>query len=299
MTIDLRYLKHFIAVAEELHFGRAAKKLKIAQPPLSQSIMRLEEILGVKLFERSSRSVTCTAAGKALLPEARDILRRTDLAEQIVRRAAAGDLTQIRIGFVPMSAALSLPRALRAFKRSWPQVEVRLYERTSAAQVEGLRDGSLDLGIIVREIVDTTDLQVRPIERYRMVAAMPSSWPLSKRRSIRLKELAGAPLILFPQQLMPNFFSDFESACRKAGFSPQVRQRVTQPYTMFSLVSQELGIGIVQDSATHLSIQGVSFVPIRDMPESLSHEVALAWVPRGVQSALRQMIALIEKAASV
>ena len=298
MTIDLRYLKHFVAVAEELHFGRAAKKLKIAQPPLSQSIMRLEELLGVKLFERSSRSVTCTPAGKALLPEALDILRRTELAEHIVRRAAAGELTTLRIGFVPMSAALSLPRALRAFKRSWPQVEIRLYERTSAVQVEALREGRLDLGIIVREIVDTTDLQVRPIERYGYVAAIPSGWPLGKRRSIRLRELAGAPLILFPQQLVPNFFTEFESACRKAGFSPQIQQRIAQPYTMFSLVSQELGIGIVQDSAKHLSIRGVEFVPIRDMPESLNHEVALAWVPRGVQSALRHMIASIEKAAS-
>ena len=293
--MELRHLRHFVAVAEELHFARAAKKLKIAQPPLSQSIMRLEESLGARLLERSSRSVQLTPAGQALLPEARDILARAALAERLVQRIASGELARLRVGFVPMSATVSLPRAVRAFRRHWPQVEVQLQERSSAAQVEALRNGSLDLGILVRELVDTSGLQIQPIERYGHVAAIPSGWPLASRASLHLVDLAGSAFVLFPQQLVPSFFTEFEAACRKAGFTPKVAQQVTQPYTMFTLVSQELGIGIVQDTARHLKIEGISFVPIRDMPATLAHEVALAWVPRSLPKPLRDLIALLQK----
>jgi DNA-binding transcriptional LysR family regulator len=296
--VELRHLRYFVAVAEELHFARAARKLQMAQPPLSQAIMRLEESLGVKLLDRSSRAVQLTAAGRALLPEARDILERAALAERLVQRIGSGELDRLRIGFVPMSAMLTLPRAIRAFRKSWPRVEVQLQERTSAAQVEALRSGALDLGILVREIVDTSGLQLRPIERYGYVAAVPSTWPLARRSTLRIADFAGSPLILFPQQLVANFFADFSSACRKSGFTPHVQQQVAQPYTMFTLVSQELGIGIVQDTARHLKIDGVTFPPIRDMPPALSHEVALAWVPRSVPEPLRQMIATIQKSAA-
>ena len=294
--MELRHLRHFVAVAEELHFARAAKKLKMAQPPLSQSIMRLEESLGTSLFDRSARRIKLTNAGKALLPEALDILNRAGLAQQIVRRTADGELTRLRLGFVPMSTTLRLPRAIRIFQRSWPRVEVELHERSSCAQVEALLKGNLDIGIIIPALVDTTGLQVKVIERYGFVAAMPTTWPLAKRPSLRLQDLAGVPLILFPQQLVPNFFADFESACHKAGFTPQVQQKVAQPYTMFSLVSQEFGVGIVQDTARFLPIEGVAFVPIRGMPASLNHEVALAWVGRSVPAAMRQMLTHLVKA---
>jgi DNA-binding transcriptional LysR family regulator len=295
--MELRHLRHFLAVAEELHFARAAKKLGMAQPPLSQSVMRLEKSLGTKLLDRSSRGVQLTAAGKALVAEAREVLARADLAERLVQRVASGELARVSIGFVPMSATLTLPRAVRAFQRDWPNVEVQLHERTSAAQVDALHNGSLDLGILVRDLVGTTGLQLRPIERYSYVAAVPASWPLAGRSSLHLSDLAGFPLVLFPQQLAPNFFIDFEAACRRAGFTPRIQQQVAQPYTMFTLVVEQLGIGIVQDTARHLKIDGITFVPIRDMPASLSHEVALAWVPRSMPPALRDMIAHIRKAA--
>jgi DNA-binding transcriptional LysR family regulator len=295
--MELRHLRHFLAVAEELHFARAAKKLGMAQPPLSQSIMRLEKSLGTKLLDRSSRAVQLTAAGKALVPEAREVLARADLAERLVQRVASGELARVSIGFVPMSATLTLPRAVRAFQRDWPHVEVQLHERTSAGQVDALHNGSLDLGILVRDLVDTTGLQLRPIERYSYVAAVPATWPLAGRPSLQLSDLAGSPLVLFPQQLTPNFFTDFEAACRRAGFTPRIQQQVAQPYTMFTLVAEQLGVGIVQDTARHLKIDGITFVPIRDMPASLAHEVALAWVPRSMPPALRDMIAHIRKAA--
>jgi DNA-binding transcriptional LysR family regulator len=296
--LELRHLRHFVALAEELHFARAAKKLRMAQPPLSQSIMRLEESLGAKLFDRSSRTVQLTPAGRALLPEARDIVARAELAQRLVERVAAQGLVRLRIGFVPMSATLTLPRAIRAFSKIYPHVEIQLQERTSASQVEALRSGALDLGILVREIVDTAGLQLRRIERYAFVAAVPRDWPLAKRTSLRVGDFAGAPLILFPQQLVPKFFEEFQEACRKGGFTPRIQQRVMQPYTMFTLVAQELGIGVVQDTARHLKIEGVAFVPIKDMPGSLSHEVAVAWIPRAVPEPVRAMIALLQQFAA-
>jgi DNA-binding transcriptional LysR family regulator len=295
--MELRHLRHFLAVAEVLHFARAAKKLGMAQPPLSQSIMRLEKSLGTKLLDRSSRAVQLTSAGKALVPEARELLARADLAVCLVQRVARGELARVRIGFVPMSATLTLPRAVRAFQRDWPRVEVQLHERTSPVQADALRNGELDLGILVCDLIDSKGLQLRPIERYSYVAAVPATWPLAGRGSLQLADLASLPLVLFPQQLAPNFFTDFEGACRAAGFKPSIQQQVAQPYTMFTLVAEQLGIGIVQDTARHLKIDGISFVPIRDMPASLSHEVALAWVPRSVPPALRDMIAHIRKAA--
>jgi DNA-binding transcriptional LysR family regulator len=259
--VELRHLRHFVAVAEELHFGHAAKRLKIAQPPLSQSIMRLEDSLGARLLDRSSRRIQLTTAGHALLPEARDILARAALAQRIVQRLSAGELGKLRIGFVPMSATITLPRAIQSFRKAWPGVEVQLQERTSSAQVEALRSGALDLGIIVREIVDTSGLEILPFERYGYVAAVPSNWPLGSRSSLRLADLASSPLILFPQQLAGNFFKEFETA--------------------------------------HLKIEGVSYVTIRDMPDVLCHDVALAWVPRSVPRILRDMITLIKKRASL
>lgn len=295
--MELRHLRHFLAVADELHFARAAKKLGMAQPPLSQSIMRLEKSLGTKLLDRANRAVQLTPAGKALVAEAREVLAKADLAVSLVQRVGSGELARVRIGFVPMSATLTLPRAVRAFQRDWPRVEVQLHERTSVAQADALQHGTLDLGILVRDLADTRGLQLRPIERYSYVAAVPSGWPLAGQSSLQLADLATLPLVMFPQQLAPNFFTDFDAACRRAGFSPSIQQQVAQPYTMFTLVAEQLGIGIVQDTARHLKIAGIAFVPIRDMPVSLSHEVALAWVPRSMPPALRDMIAHIRKAA--
>lgn len=294
--MDLHHLRHFVAVADELHFGRAAKKLKMAQPPLSQSIMRLEESLGARLFDRSTRNVKLTAAGAALLPEAREIIARTALAERLVERMGTGDLARLRVGFVPMTTTVVLPQAIKAFRRAWPSVEVQLHERTSAAQVEALHAGELDLGILSRERVDTRGLQVRPLERTGLVAAIPSNWPLARRTALKIADLAGTPLVLFPQQVAPEFYTPLAAACRIAGFAPRVAHRVGQPYTMLTLVAQELGVGLVPESAQHVGIDGVTFVPLRELPAAMTQEVVLAWVPRATPPALRGMVSLLEKA---
>jgi DNA-binding transcriptional LysR family regulator len=294
--MDLHHLRHFVAVAEELHFGRAAKRLGMAQPPLSQSIMRLEESLGTKLLNRDSRQASLTPAGTVLLVEARDLLTRAAVAERAVLRAAAGEVAKLRIGLVPMSAMQIVPQAMLLLHKQWPDVEVQLYERPSKAQMDAVREGTLDAGIVVHEPGASTDFDVRVIERYRQVAVVPSSWPLAKRRSIVVADLANQPLILFPPQLRESYLQPFTRACRRAGFTPRVAQKIVQPYTMFNLVANGVGIGLVQDTASVLRIEGVAFVPVRDMPDLVS-EVALIWIARTASPSLRALIDIIGRLA--
>jgi DNA-binding transcriptional LysR family regulator len=293
--MELRHLRHFVAVAEELHFGRAARKLRMAQPPLSQSIQRLEESLGAKLLDRSSRVVHLTPAGAALLAEARGILERSEAAELAVKRAASETSTVVSVGFVPMTSTPALPQAMREFRRRWPRIEVELRERATLAQLQNLRRGNLDLALIVGGH-DVEGLAVEPIGRFGPVAVVPKHWALARRRSVRLAELKDMPLVLFPQQLKPAYFAELASACRRAGFVPKVAQRVGQPYTMLSLVAQEIGIGFVPAAARHLSVDGVVFVPVRDLPEeTFDTFVAMAWVDRVLPPHLAELAALIRQ----
>ena len=292
--MELRHMRHFIAVAEELHFARAAKRLKIAQPPLSQSIKRLEESLGTRLLERSSRGVQLTTSGQALLPEAREILAHAQLAEQLVRRVAGGEPAQLRVGFVPLPAMQRLPIAVRQFQRRWPKVELQLQEMTSAAQVEALRAGQIDVGIVTRDRVDTYGLQAQSLERYNWVLAVPAAWPLASRPSLRLADLAGSPLLLFPRKLFPGFLTELETACRAAGFVPRANVRVAEPHTMLALVAHEVGIGFVPETARRLKVEGVRLVPVLDLPTTLAMQAAVAWVPRAQPKALRELIDLLQ-----
>jgi DNA-binding transcriptional LysR family regulator len=296
--MELRQLRHFIVVAEELHFGRAAARLGMAQPPLSQSIQRLEESLDARLLDRTSRQVSLTPAGKVLLREACTIIAQVDFAEQAVRRQARGELSRLRIAFAPMSAMRILPAAVKLFNERWPSIEVQFDEQLSTHQVEGLRNGSLDISILNRNMVNTDGLDVRVIEYSRVIAAVPTKWNLGKENgTLRLADLAGCSFVLSPQHLTPHFHAALESACRKAGFSPKRIQQVAQPYSMFNLVANELGVGFVQDTARHMPIEGVRFVTIRDLPDSLHGEAAIAWVPRALTPALQAMIGLIERIA--
>jgi DNA-binding transcriptional LysR family regulator len=296
--MELRHLRHFVAVAEELHFGRAAARLGMAQPPLSQSLMRLEANLGVALLDRKQYHVTLTPAGQALLKEARPLLAQAALTEKAVQRAAAGVLPHLRLAFVPMSMMRALPQAIQQFRRSWPGVQVQLAERSSRNTVENLRNGNIDLGIVVPSLVDTEGLELRVVERARVVAAIPSRWPLGQRKSVRLAELADSSFVLFPQQMMNDFYTAFETTCRRAGFSPDISQQVNQAYTMFNLVANGLGVGLVQETARGMRVEGVSLVDIEDMPDSFITEVALAWMPNTISPPLHSMIALLQQMSS-
>jgi DNA-binding transcriptional LysR family regulator len=293
--MDIPHLRHFIALADSLHFGQAAKSLGIAQPALSQSIKRLEVTIGVKLFDRSRRQVALTPAGKVLLQEGREVIARAELALSLTRRAAAEELDTLRIGFTPWALMRSLPRAVRNFQAKWPGVSVQLDELASKRQILGLRDGSLDLGVINVHAVDARGLDTRVVERSRIMAAVPSAWPIAKKKQVRMADLSKLPFILFPHSWSPLFYATVMSACRKAGFTPNVTQKARQTHVMLNMIGSELGVTLLNDTARHVRMEGVKLIPISDFSEDYVVESSLAWIPRAMSPVLRAFIDALDE----
>ena len=296
--MDLHHLRHFIAVADELHFGRAAASLGMSQPPLSQSIQRLEASLGVKLFLRSRTGVRLTPAGMALFPHAQGTLHQAELAERAARQAARGELARLRVGFIPWSLTRALPRAIRQFRQRWQGVQVHLFERASRQQVASLKSAELDLAVISVSATDTNGLETRVVETSRLVVAVPTAWSLSKRPGLEFADLADQPFVIFPPSLSPASHDTFEAACRAAGFRPRITQETAQPFTMLSMVANELGVALIQSTAAAMKPEGVTLVPIVDAPASFQTDIALAWMPHSLTPALRSFIDTLTVAAA-
>src|SRR3954453_15892050 len=203
--MELRHLRYFVAVAEELHFGRAARRLQLAQPPLSRQIQGLEQELGVRLLERTKRHVELTPAGKVFLEHARKLLTEADHAVAAARRAARGEIGRLAIGFVGAATYSALPELLRVFHTRFPDVELVLYEMTSAHQHDALREGRIEVGFVRPAIPDDT-LARRVARGEPLVAALPAGHRLARRdEPIPLSDLAGEPFILFPRDPRPSF----------------------------------------------------------------------------------------------
>lgn len=274
--MDIRHLRHFVAVAEELHFGRAAQRLGMTQPPLSQSIQRLEASLGVTLFERGRRQVAMTAPGRTLLPYARDLVAQAELAERVVRRASVGEFDTLRVGVLSSILPRALPRTLLSYKKHWPGVQVQLAEHVSYKQVELLRRGRLDLGIIGPHVADTSGLAMAVVGHSRLMVAVPSAWPLAARLSVRLGELAALPFVGFPRRLAP-YNDTILEACLRAGFSPNVVQETTQVSTQLNMVANEVGIALMGSWAAEMEPRGISFLAIDEAPASFDSDLAVVW----------------------
>jgi DNA-binding transcriptional LysR family regulator len=294
--VDLHHLRHFIAVAEELHFGRAARRLNMAQPPLSQSIRRLEASLGVPLFERSRRHVALTPAGTVLLVEARRTLEQADHAMRMTRRAGAGEAASLAVGFVSRALFCGLPRGVRQFREDWPGASVRLDELPSIQQVDALRRGDLDIGVLYAPIDGLQDLAVRTLERSHFVAVVPSTAGLARRRSIRLAELANEPFVVAPQAASPHLQANVLAACRHAGFSPRVAQESLHEHAMLSLVAGGIGVALMPATARSIHVDGVSFIKVSDLPSYLYSELVMAWLPQAESPALKALVASLGKA---
>jgi DNA-binding transcriptional LysR family regulator len=294
-------MRHFVAVAEELHFTRAAARLGLAQPPLSQSIKRLELSLGVGLFVRTQRKVELTPAGRVFLEEARRTVAQADAAVHLARRAAVEDLTEINIMFVSSALYQILPAALRRYRAQFPEVPIHLEERATDLQLDGLRDGSVDLGFLHPPLKDASGLEVRTIYRDRLVAAIPGSNPLAKKKAIVLADLADEGFVLFPFEQGPNLHASITTACRRAGFVPRLSQEARQMHTILSLVGAGMGVSLVPERARMLYIDGVTFVPVTDLPAGLTWDLALAWRPRSsrrpVQAFINTVLSTLEVCA--
>lgn len=241
--IELRHLRYFLAVAEELHFGQAAKRLHIAQPPLSQQIRRLEEAIGHPLFVRSSRSVKLTPAGHALLDRARRTLDKMGEDLQAVRSVARGEEGKLTIGFVGSAVLTPLPAILRRYREMYPKVQLRLRESHTAQAVQGIREGSVDVGLL-RDPGPLEEIHTEHVLAEPFIAVVPRAHPLARRASIPVRLLRDEPFVFFPQ---PAGAFAWENAVRifeEAGFRPRIVQEAPQWLTVLRLVGAGLGVTI-------------------------------------------------------
>ncbi len=276
--MELRHLRYFTTVATELHFGRAAEKLHIAQPPLSKQIQQLERELGFELFTRTKRSVVLTPAGKEFLIEVERIFHQLDRAIDIGRKTSRGELGQISIGFVGSATYNILPVMLQQFRDRYPQVQIELHELTTDRQLIWLHEGRIDIGLIRPPIVDRA-LSSQVIFQESLVVVLPINHHLAHLPEIEIRSLAAESFILFPRQLAPGLSDPIIATCQAAGFSPRVVQECIQMQTIVSLVSANMGISILPASIREAQRQGVVYKPIKSGGADLEKlaQIAIVW----------------------
>lgn len=260
--MELRRLRYFVAVAEELNFRKAAERLQIAQPPLSQQIIRLERELGTKLLERGPRRVELTPAGRALLAEAHALLSRAEQARRITRRAADGATGAIRIGCIGSACAGWLPRLLPHYREHRPDVLPLVYEQQTGAQLESLRRGEIDVGIL-RTRGEQAGLTCHPLGAEPMVVVLPRDHPLAAKRVVPLAALAGEPFVYFPRRIAPDQFDTVVAACADSGFGPDIVHEAYDDHTSISLVASGLGVSLVPATSAELRMRAIAYRRLR------------------------------------
>lgn len=261
--MELRQLRYFVAVAEEMNFRRAAERLHIAQPALSQQISKFETELHTELFRRTTRRVELTDSGRVLLVEGRRVLAEAQHALSAVTQAAHGELGLLRIGFVSSAALSIVPAIVLALNESWPGLHVELTESTTDPQLDGVTDGQLDVGI-VREVAAAPGVSVRPLLRERLIVAMHQTHPLAHRRSIRLSELANERFLTFPRHRVSRLYDHIAALCHHAGFRLEAAQEAVQFPTLLGLAAANTGITIVPASLRALRLPGLRYLPLTD-----------------------------------
>ncbi|MDF6046400.1 LysR family transcriptional regulator [Streptomyces sp. JH14] len=273
--LPLPQLHAFTVLAEELHFGHAAARLGIAQPPLSQQIRRLEDKVGHALFHRAPGRVTLTAAGRELLPAARRAL--TDLADGLsaARAVGSGRAGRLRIGFAASLALTVLPGMLRTFRDRYPDVHLDIHEMTSAPQVAALHDGTIDIGLLREPSADETELAFKTVLTEPFVAVLPAAHPLAAQRTVPLDQLADSPFVLLPREVGPQLHDRITGLCTEAGFTPHVTQRAVEWQTVCALVETGLGVSLAPASIRRIRLKGVAFRGIE--PGDARTRVAVAW----------------------
>ncbi|AUC96702.1 LysR family transcriptional regulator [Bradyrhizobium sp. UASWS1016] len=284
--IDIRQMRYFVAVAETLHFGRAAERLHISQPPLSRQIAALEKELGVRLFERESRRARLTPAGRRFLEDARAVLMSFDQACRNARLAERGEIGELAIGFMMHAAYTSLPGLARRYMADHPQVHVELREVVPGALAEAVLSGRFDAAIMFNP-GPIKGLETRIIHRERMCLALHPSHPLANRAVVNARQLKGQPLIATPTEAAPMLREAIVQYCRAGGFEPTIRLEVELQQTIVSLVAENLGIALVPESMGKL---GIDNLVQRDLQAAPAIEHVIAWRPGNLNPALRPFL---------
>lgn len=273
---ELSQLRCFVVVAEELHFGRAAARLHMTQPPLSRQIQLLESRLGVQLLVRSSRSVSLTSAGRSFLADARHILRLAESAAVTVRRAARGELGSVTMGFTAASGYGVMPGMIAQCRTRLPGIEINLKEMVTKEQMEALASGDLDLALL-RPQASLEDFEAQCVVREPLVAAMPASHPLVRERNPEIGEFEGLPFIMY-SPIEARYFHDLVAgAFSLAHVKPEYTQYTSQIHSMLALVAAGLGVALVPQAAVSLHFEGVVFRAVRKIRSASPVELYIAW----------------------
>jgi len=265
--MELRHLRYFLAVAEELNFTRAAARLSISQPPLTQQIKALETEIGVELFDRSAYRIELTRAGTVFAAEVARILGDVRNAVLLAKQAARGPVGLVRVGFTESASFNPLvPAAFRAFRSSDNDVEVSLEERQSTELALALREGRLDVAFVRPPLKTSEGLTLHLLEAEPMVVAVPSGHPLSSREQVELADLRDETLILYPRAVRPGLADAVTTACQQAGFTPRVGQYAPQLSSTINLVAASLGVSVVPKCMERLQPHAVTYLPLRGEP---------------------------------
>jgi len=293
--LELRHLRYFCAVAAEQHLTRAAQRLGMAQPPLTQQIKALEAEIGTALFRRVGRGIVLTEAGKAFLEEARAILARVEAAVTRAQRVGRGEVGQLHLGFTE-SASFNpvVSRLLVRFRADWPEVALTLTEGQSTILAARLRGGELDGAFVRPPLPDPAGLELLPLVAEPLLAAVPINHALAYRAQVHLTELAGEPFVLYPRENGAGLSDAIVAACQEAGFTPRVAQQAPQLSSTVNLVAAALGVAIVPACMRHLRIESVAFLPLQGNVPVAS--LSFATRASSETPALRHLVGLVEAA---
>jgi DNA-binding transcriptional LysR family regulator len=289
---ELGQLRSFVAVATELHFGRAAKRLNMTQPPLSRQIQLLEQDLDVQLFIRTSRSVQLTPAGRAFLVEARSLLQQSEAAKQAARRAARTNSGSVTVGFIGATTYGFLPRLVTKARTELPNIDLTFREMTTAEQIDALAFGRIDLGL-ARPIADQREIVSACVMREHLALALPLDHPLAVRRRPELAQIDGEPFIMYSSE--GRYMNELlTGAFRSAGIQPLYVQQMSHAQAILSLVSTGMGMAIVPEETRNACFDNVVFRPIQLGP-GVAAELHAVWLPNNRNPALSALRDLIER----
>ncbi len=298
---ELRALRQFLVLAEELHFGRAAQRLHMTQPPLTLALQSLEQRLGARLFERSQRSVALSAAGAALVPAVRRLLQAADDLPRLAQAAAAGRSGRLRLAFVSSVAYGPLPAWLQGFRAAFPEVQLDLREATLDVQLAAFAAGEVDAGFVLHaEGAAPPGLLAWRALREPLVMALPERHPLAQAAALRLQDVAAEPLVIFPREIAPSLFDAVVGHYRVQGATPHIAQQANQMQTIVNLVSAGIGLAWVPAALMQLQRPGVVYRSVDG--GALRCETSLVWRPdappvvQGFVAHVQSMAAVAEQA---
>jgi DNA-binding transcriptional LysR family regulator len=292
--MELRQLRHALVLAETLNFTRAAERLHMAQPPLSTSIRKLEEELGVALFERLPTGLKVTQAGEAVLHQARRVLFFVEEVKRAAREGEAGEQGLLRVGFTGSATYVLMPHLIRAFRAAYPRVELMIDEATTSELLRRLEQQTLDIALVAHPVLEPTSAEIIPLIEGRMMVAVGPDSPLASSTELTLAQVAEQPLIIHSRSLAPNMHALTMDAFRSAGVTPRIVQEAAQVHTILRLVESGMGVGLVADFVARYAGGGVKLLPLTEAAMQLRMGLSLAMLPDARTAIARNFAALAQ-----